>query len=952
MNLTSVISFQRVRAIAFTYIFFSASLVFGQFPPPPGGGPLPPTTINNPGDNDDLFNPFDRGLGQADQFNGGINALVVQPDGKILIGTSSGRYNGVQTPDLTRLNPDGSLDAAFNDNLNRNRFSRVNGIHLLPDGKILVSGLSSIRKYNSDGTVDTDFNASVRGQVDAFDVQDDGKIVVLGRFSMVGDVALGGIARLNTDGSLDPTFDPGLGLDRTTSIVLSNDVIIQDDGKIIASGFFNLYDGQPNNGLIRILPTGEIDPDFDIGAGFGSGAVRKMLSLNGDVYFAGSFGRYNSTTALRVARFDANGLLDQDFQTAINALNLNSLVFEIAEDANGQLLLGGSFDKRIIRLNPDGTEDLSFDVGFGVNSAVAGGSVGDIGFNPAGEIIIGGLFSNVDRQPRNNIAKLGPNGALTGLFRPNFGFTGNLVRPLTMVNTDGGTLTVGGSFSGYNGTFANNIVRISSSGGIDPSFQTGSGFSGLVNVMLETTNQDLLVGGSFREYNSSETLGLVKLDGDGVLDLSFTDNLRGDFRTIDPTDMVLLPDGGILALGFITFVAPIEIEGQSFFSFSGMVKVTDDGMLDLSFSPLVLNSTNGELLYVSKDEIYIGGLFTVANQTSRNRLLRVSAAGVIDESFDIGTGFDRDVRTVNSIGNQILIGGTFLNYNGLAASGLALLNSDGSLDSDFQSKLPTTLSNITAVHVDQSRKKILVGGGFRDRIVRLNLDGTQDETFSGSANGVPSVIVPQASMPDKVYIGGEFTSYNDTGRNRIARIFNTASPRVLLSPNRISNFFTSPSSASASQQLTITGNDLNEDVRLSDFSGAFEFSTDDVNFSSPITLPMDGGNLAGEPVTLFARLRAGLSPADYLALVIIQSAGISPAILTLSGEVECPTITFDVSSNNASCPGSSDAAITFTEVSGANRSLWILHSMVVVTFQEDSSFQGLAAGNYFLSREG
>jgi uncharacterized delta-60 repeat protein len=204
-----------------------------------------------------------------------IHAIVVQPDGKILLGgyfNGLGGGTGATTRNfIGRLNADGTVDGPFNPGVSS--ISGLNALALQADGKILVGGTFTglgggtgatsrfnIGRLNADGTVDT-FNPGAEAQVLTLDVQTDGKILVGGAFKWLG--AAGGptksvrnyIGRINADGSVDGTFDPS-----ANNVV--NAIALQTDGGIVMAGIFSRLNSVPNgtigivrNGLARVTNT-------------------------------------------------------------------------------------------------------------------------------------------------------------------------------------------------------------------------------------------------------------------------------------------------------------------------------------------------------------------------------------------------------------------------------------------------------------------------------------------------------------------------------------------------------------------------------------------------------------------------------------------------------------------------------------------------------------------------
>jgi uncharacterized delta-60 repeat protein len=209
-----------------------------------------------------------------------INAIAIQPDGKIVVAGTAVMTNNDFA--VARYNTDGSLDVTFDsDGIVTTAVGastdQANGIVLQPDGKIVVVGTSSsdfaVVRYNTDGSIDLTFDADGKATTPigvstdvatGVDLQTDGKIVVGGYANMgTNDFA---VARYNTDGSLDATFDSDGKA--TTAIGLTTDVAsaidIAGDGKIILAGYS--YNGLNNDfALVRYNTDGSPDNTFGVG---------------------------------------------------------------------------------------------------------------------------------------------------------------------------------------------------------------------------------------------------------------------------------------------------------------------------------------------------------------------------------------------------------------------------------------------------------------------------------------------------------------------------------------------------------------------------------------------------------------------------------------------------------------------------------------------------------------
>ena len=172
-----------------------------------------------------------------------------------------------------------SLDTTFNPGAD----NRVWVVAVQADGKILVSGEftalggggtgTTERRYigrlNADGSLDTSFNPGANGEVRAIALQGDGKILVGGFFTMLGGGGTGTtprayIGRLNADGSLDSSFDPGANEPVTA-------LAVEGDGKILVGGGFTMLGGggtgtTPRSKIGRLTADGSLDSTFNPGA--------------------------------------------------------------------------------------------------------------------------------------------------------------------------------------------------------------------------------------------------------------------------------------------------------------------------------------------------------------------------------------------------------------------------------------------------------------------------------------------------------------------------------------------------------------------------------------------------------------------------------------------------------------------------------------------------------------
>ena len=304
--------------------------------------------------------------------NGPVYATAVQPDGRILIGGNFTTVNTTGRNRLARLYPNGLLDPSFM--AAGNGISGVvNCLLVQADGRIVIGGdftsVHSTMRYrvarlNVDGSVDGTFNSSnaVPAAVNAVGVQSDGKVVVGGIFTMIAGVPRNYVARLNADGTVDNTFNPSTAINGQV-----NALAVQSDGKVIIGGQFSTVFGLTRNRIARLQADASVDQNFQNGLTGASGTVRAVVLLaSGKVLLGGDFATVNNVSRGRVAQLNADGSLDTGFNPNATS-GLNGAVYALAVQPNNNVLAVGDFTGfnsltryRVARMYPDGTADASF----------------------------------------------------------------------------------------------------------------------------------------------------------------------------------------------------------------------------------------------------------------------------------------------------------------------------------------------------------------------------------------------------------------------------------------------------------------------------------------------------------------------------------------------------------------------------------------------------------------
>lgn len=657
---------------------------------------------------------------QGTGFSSDVTRIAVQPDDKLVVAGLFGSYNGIARPRLARLHQNGQLDTSFNVGTGVN--SSIEAVVLLADGKILIGGSftayngvarNRIARLHANGSLDTTFNPAVGANnwVRGIAVQPDGKLVIAGDFTSFGGAVRNGIARIHANGSLDTTFDAGLG--STQSV---HAIALTADGKMFVGGFFQNFAGRPCRGLVRLHADGRLDTTVSQAMGV-NGTVRMITVLpDGRLLVSGSISEANGRPRIVVARLFSDGNLDTTYNEGEGTFNDGA---GHVLQADGKLVIAGGFSSiqgytriAVTRLNADGTLDVNYNPVVGIR-----GNVFNMATLPDGRIYVVGNFNQFDDVSRNRIARLHPDGRLDTSFNPGLGANNAI---FSVAIQPDGRLIIVGIFSSYDGVPSNNVARLHPDGRLDTSFSAGSGTNSFVIKTLIQADGKVLILGLFGVYNGAVREYIARLHPNGTLDTSF---LPGTFsagwsNSVWMQDMALQPDGKIL----------------------------------------------------------VGGTFSSFNGIPRNNILRLNTDGSLDTSFNSSPGAGGTVRTIVLLPDgKLYVGGEFMSYGSAFRNRIARVNADGSLDASFAP--PGGFNDIVIAIAVQADSLVLVGGTFstantlpRQRFVRLFPSGQVDTSYhigSGFNESVTAIVM----QPDgKALVSGAFSAYNGTFTPRIARI--------------------------------------------------------------------------------------------------------------------------------------------------------------------------------------
>ncbi len=390
------------------------------------GNAAPTNALGNPAaallsivDNESVNEPpggRDTAFSDEAAMNGAILAMALQPDGKIVTAGEFTMANGVPRNRIARLEPNGAIDSKFSyAAATAGANDTIRALLRQNDGRLVIGGdftvvnnvnLNRIARLNLDGSLDTGFNPGagtdnpVLALAETF-VNETRKILVGGSFTVINAVNRNFIARLNDDGTPDMTFDPGLGCNGNVYAIA-----VQEDGKVLIGGDFTTVNETGRNHVARLNVDGSLDLSFDPGTG-ATDAVRAIaVQLDGRIVIGGSFTNYDGTAINRIARLLPDGSLDTaTFNVGEGA---NDTVNSITIQPDTRIVLGGQFSRcsgvsrnHITRLNNDGTVDSGINFGTGANDFVAATLV-----QPDTKIVLGGGFTEYDGYPRQYLARI------------------------------------------------------------------------------------------------------------------------------------------------------------------------------------------------------------------------------------------------------------------------------------------------------------------------------------------------------------------------------------------------------------------------------------------------------------------------------------------------------------------------------------------------------------------
>jgi uncharacterized delta-60 repeat protein len=658
-------------------------------------------------------------IGLAD---GGAGRLLVT------LGAQS-TLNGQSYYGLVRLLPSGAVDGTFAVQPNT---LNISALLVQPDGKIVVAGgftshngqpASGLLRLNADGTQDFTFTFNSAGGLTSQSfrpvvaLQPDGKIVVGGSFRQAAGQPLSGLARFNADGTLDTGFTPA-----TTSNALVGAVAVQPDGKILASTFNNvqLVTGVTQQ-LLRFTATGAYDPSFvppavGVRPAFSGGASTLLVQPDGKILFAFSNGLVPPGCLVRLT---SSGATDPTWNIPIAPVNSAS-ANSVQLLTGGQVVFGGfpqplpvasSVSTGTAQLSATGALDTT--VPIPVLQTV--GQVRNMALQPDGKLLLAGTFTEINGAVARGMARLNPNGTVDAAYTSACQVTGGY--PTSVALQPDGKALVAGRYSSIGGVAAPSLGRLLPSGAPDPAFTPALYSSATVNVNsitamdVQPSGQVLLAGG-LQLASAAPFQRFLRLLPGGSYDSSFQPPVG-----LIPAAVLAEPTGNIL-VGNTDRLSP------------AVLRLLPSGAVDASFNgpaapPAGTPFNIGGLSRYADGRLLVFGLFSTLDGQPTSSVARLSNTGVMDPAFSASLAGSTVSITAAALqpNGRILLGGSFIG-TGPVTQRLARVLPNGAYDFSFDASLSPS-GPVYALAVQPNGALVVagefpqIGGQFHYAVARL-----------------------------------------------------------------------------------------------------------------------------------------------------------------------------------------------------------------------------------------
>ena len=635
-------------------------------------------------------------------------------------------------------------------------------------------------------------------------VQNDGKLILGGFFGAVNGAPRRNLARLNVDGTLDETWDPGADRDVRRLVISGTDVFVLGD--------FSQIGGQPRAGLAKLstLGPGVADPIWNpplannlyamladgtnlyVGgyqllvrlSTTGAGAVDPAwnptpdynvmalaLDGGGTLYVGGDFAQLDGLARGRLAKVSTRdgGTVDPLWNPEVAGGNLGYVATLLLNDSD--LYAGGSFDrvggwdvKNLVKLGTDGAGDVDAswtpqpDNFYGGAVVYALSVVGP-------DLYVAGNFDTVGNENRRNIARVSL--ASPGVADPTWAPEADQwVAALASIPD---AIYVGGAFESIGGQGVLSLAKLDpASGRSDPAWPAQVSFPGSILTLARQADGKIIVGGDFYLAGASPHSNLARLSADGTIDSLWSPDADG------PVTKVVVSGSDIFVAGRFTSVGGQARNGLA------KLETTGTGAADSTWDP----EPDGPVTMLAASEagLFVGGRFLNIGGQYRPYLAKLSPTsdGAADGNWDAGvqtwafrSAADSPVRAMAVTAESVYVAGDFWQIGGMFRNGFAKLDANG-LGAGDPAWDPTPDGTVSSLTLSDTGLLVAglyssIGGQNRINLARVDLGGVgaADSTWNPILNGAIGAL---AVVGTNLYVGGQFTTLDGQGPSNLARV--------------------------------------------------------------------------------------------------------------------------------------------------------------------------------------
>ncbi len=627
---------------------------------------------------------------------------------------------------------------------------------LIRDGEFEVEQIFTITvKFSKSPATLPNLKLSKSGFIRAMVFQNDGKLIIGGDFTSVNGVPRNNIARLNTNGSVDLTWNPNINSDKK---FISPSLLIDSNS--------NFEDQVNEYGIVNTLTI----------------TSESNSSVVEDLFIGGNFNSIHGIPVNKLARISINGNGEPDDSFDFTGSELFSEIRAVVADKRSlQIFVGGVVNNENEELIPGvaGVNYVNGQIDQNWNLPLSSVQAGIInGVNTialSGEnIFIGGQFVHAETNLKYVINVDVKTGAVNAEWRPGIS---SIVNTLSIYNSH---IFIGGT---------NTLVKVNrmGDGTIDASFDSGVGSgsndervtsSSIKGDELFYVKEKLEVIGS-----GSSSLKLRRFD---IEKINISDNTRGSEFKYDEQQPNFI--SSVIAKNDSVFIGgTINVIDESISLGMGKLDLFT-GAKDLTWPVQVEQPGSVKALVRQLDgKLIVGGDFLLVDGVERRNILRVDAGGVLDRNWTPAADGPVNDLQIDETGRFLFAAGNFQNIGGLHRPGVAKLNlviSDNSVEewnpfapySSLENEVDFTVDEVGIKTIELNDGYLYLGGAFSipcsscssqsmNGLVRINVlgNGSIDTSWKPIDTAISSIDVNDILIDDiHVYIGGNFLFSNDS----------------------------------------------------------------------------------------------------------------------------------------------------------------------------------------------